>query len=144
VYDLDFKQSGIIPFLISDGQLKYLLITSNRTGKWIFPKGMIEENMTPSESAANEGLEEAGVIGTVYDNIIYSYEYSWEGIVCKVDMFPFKIQQIKKDWEEPWRKRQLYTYDEALKSINEELIEVLKKGHEYIIREFKEELKNRE
>lgn len=140
MYGFEFNQSGIIPFKISQGQLKYILITSNKSGQWIFPKGMIEPDMTPSESAANEGWEEAGVTGTVYDDVICSYKYSWEGLSFAVDMYPFKVKQVLDDWQEPWRKRRLCTFDEALVCINSDLLDVLKKGNKYILSKFGEEL----
>ena len=43
----------------------FLLITSRRTGCWIFPKGSLMEGLAPWESAAQEAFEEAGVEGHV-------------------------------------------------------------------------------
>ncbi|WP_371514877.1 NUDIX domain-containing protein [Brevundimonas denitrificans] len=34
-------------------------------GRWIFPKGMVEDDMTPARSAAKEAWEEAGVRGDI-------------------------------------------------------------------------------
>ncbi|MFP4388072.1 MAG: NUDIX domain-containing protein, partial [Desulfococcaceae bacterium] len=56
------KQSGVAPYLVENGERRYVLITS-MAGDWIFPKGMLEPDMTARESAAREGLEEAGVEG---------------------------------------------------------------------------------
>ena len=60
----DFTQSAILPYQKKNGKLEILLITSIRKKKWIIPKGFIEFNLSPFESAKKEAFEEAGVIGT--------------------------------------------------------------------------------
>ena len=57
-----FKQSGVIPVL--DNRL--VLITSRKSERWIIPKGYVEKGLSPSESAAKEAYEEAGLIGVVH------------------------------------------------------------------------------
>lgn len=46
-----------------NGRLEYVLVTSRRTGRWIFPKGGADPDETPGDTAAREALEEAGVDG---------------------------------------------------------------------------------
>ena len=52
-------QSGAIPYAWAGDEPTFLLITSRRTGRWIFPKGAVESDMTPARSAAKEAWEEA-------------------------------------------------------------------------------------
>ena len=66
-------QAGAVPYrLTKDGPL-FLLVTSRRTGRWLFPKGGLMRGRTPWESAAQEALEEAGVEGVVSDQPLGTY-----------------------------------------------------------------------
>jgi len=46
------RQSGAIPYKIVEGQVVFLIVTSRRTGRWIFPKGAPIEGLAPREVAA--------------------------------------------------------------------------------------------
>jgi phosphohistidine phosphatase len=94
-----YLQSGVIPLLLENGDLKTVLITSTADGTWIFPKGVIEKNMTAKDSAAKEALEEAGISGLVYEDEIGNFEYfKWSG-TCTVKMFLMKVDEIRDEWE---------------------------------------------
>jgi 8-oxo-dGTP pyrophosphatase MutT (NUDIX family) len=45
--DIRYSQSAVIPFQLKKNRIKILLITSLKTKQWIFPKGIIEEHLTP-------------------------------------------------------------------------------------------------
>ncbi len=106
-------QSGVIPFTIKNNKLRLLIITNSRRDKWLFPKGIVEKNMTNEESAAMEAYEEAGVIGEVLLMKIGSYNTNKNGGVCKIDMFPLLIDKIMNVWpEKKIRKRKLINPDE--------------------------------
>jgi 8-oxo-dGTP pyrophosphatase MutT (NUDIX family) len=70
-----FKQSGVIPFRVVDDTIEVVLITSRSSGKWGIPKGIIERDLSPQDSAAKEAHEEAGVVGNVTDRVVAEYEY---------------------------------------------------------------------
>ena len=61
--EVNFSQSAVIPYRLSKNGLEILLITSLKRKHWIVPKGYIEFNLTPFESAKKEAYEEAGVLG---------------------------------------------------------------------------------
>ncbi|MAK81656.1 NUDIX domain-containing protein, partial [Phenylobacterium sp.] len=61
------RQAGAVPYRVTDKGVSVLLVTSRRTGRWVFPKGGLMNGRTPWESAAQEALEEAGVEGEVED-----------------------------------------------------------------------------
>ena len=129
MYDVTVFQSGVIPFYSDDGVITYVLIRSNQTGTFIFPKGMIELDMTPQQSAAQEALEEAGLEGKVFQNAAGTYEYQKFGLDFSVDLYPFAVEHILEDWDEPWRDRQFVPYSSALKSIDDRLKEILREFH---------------
>jgi 8-oxo-dGTP pyrophosphatase MutT (NUDIX family) len=91
------RQAGALPFRIAFGEVQVLLITSRRSGKWMFPKGALEDGLTPAESAAREALEEAGVTGQIADTPIGSYRSSSGQ---EVEIFPLDVLDILPHWKE--------------------------------------------
>lgn len=95
------RQSGAIPYTVVQGQTVFLIITSRRSGRWIFPKGAPIEGMTPWQVAAHEALEEAGVEGDVETVSIGSYRtMKTIGIrraVIEVDMYPMRLTRQLDD-----------------------------------------------
>ena len=120
------QQSGAIPYLCVHNGIQLVLVTSRTTGAWIFPKGDIEPEMTPAESAANEALEEAGVLGEVAVSEVASYEYEkWSGRQI-VSMFPLRVEKVLDHWDEmDSRERQIISPIKARGMIDERLLSVL-------------------
>ncbi|MEF2073972.1 NUDIX hydrolase [Consotaella aegiceratis] len=96
-------QSGAMPYTVVDGQAVFLLITSRRSGRWIFPKGSPIDGLTPWQTAQQEALEEAGVEGTVDRVPIGSYRTLKRGIrskVLDVELYPLKVTVQHESWQE--------------------------------------------
>ena len=51
--DWVYRQSAVLPYRFSGGDLEVLLITSRKGKRWVFPKGIIEPGLTPQRSAAS-------------------------------------------------------------------------------------------
>lgn len=94
------RQSGALPYAIVDGRVVFLLVTSRRTGRWIFPKGSISTGMTAWHSAAKEALEEAGVTGEVSETVIGSYQNSDKGMLVDIDLYPLRVDAQLDSWDE--------------------------------------------
>lgn len=97
------RQAGALPYSLVEGRVVFLLITSRRTGRWIFPKGDIEPGMTAWESAANEALEEAGVTGQIGTEPVGSYRSSAStdgSVLVDVDLFPLRVENQRETWKE--------------------------------------------
>ncbi len=113
----ELRQAGALPYALVEGRVAFLLITSRRSGKWIFPKGAIEPNMTPWESAALEALEEAGVSGAIEQEPIGSYRSSLGSdgaALVDVDLFPLLVAEQLDAWrEKEERLRHWATLSEA-------------------------------
>lgn len=125
-------QSGVLPYKYDDDNvLKIMLVTTTSGDEWIIPKGKIEPDLTPAESALKEAREEAGLKGEIVGDVIGSYRFRKKknNRVCRVDVFPMAVRkkQKKKKWEEKKkRKRGWYTIPEALELIvNPELKELI-------------------
>lgn len=109
-----FNQSGVIPYRKKNKTVEVLIITSRNGKKWIFPKGIIEPDLTSEESAAKEAYEEAGVEGKIYPQMVGAYTYSKWGEKCRVQLFLMKVKKILNKWpESSFRNRKWVTYEEA-------------------------------
>lgn len=97
-------QSGAVPYTIVDGQLALLLITSRRTGRWIFPKGGAISGLTPREVAMQEAYEEAGVEGEAHEEPIGFYRsvktVGLRRSLVHVDLYPLRLTRQLEDWPE--------------------------------------------
>jgi len=110
-----YRQSGAVPVL--DG--KVILVTTRNSGRWIIPKGIVERDMTPHDSAAKEAFEEAGVLGSVTDEELGRYRYSKWGGTCIVRVYPLYVEELLAEWEDMHvRKRRVVTPREALEMVS--------------------------
>ncbi|NNF70832.1 MAG: NUDIX hydrolase, partial [Rhodobacteraceae bacterium] len=95
------------------------LVTSRRTRRWVLPKGWPMDGATPSEAAAREAYEEAGLEGRTVDVClgIYSYTKALEDegdVPCVVAIFPLKVKRVLRDWPEAkQRKRKWFSTKKA-------------------------------
>jgi len=96
----------------SSPNLEILLVTSLRTRRWILPKGWPQDGLTMAQSAANEALEEAGVIGTVAADPIGRYHYLKEkggsALPCAVEIFPLLVTGMHENWPEKGSRQLLW------------------------------------
>jgi 8-oxo-dGTP pyrophosphatase MutT (NUDIX family) len=134
------RQSGAIPYKIVDGQVVFLIVTSRRTGRWIFPKGAPIEGLTPQQVAAREALEEAGVEGVVEDAPLGSYSAvkvkGVRRIGIEVDMYPLAVEAQHETWPETGqRHRHWVLLPEARRLLSEpRLAEMAVQLHKRLLR----------
>ena len=120
------RQAGALPYAVVDGRMAFLLITSRRSGKWIFPKGAVEPHLTPWDSAAIEAIEEAGVSGQIEHEPIGSYRASIgnNGVaLVDVDLYPLLVTRQHDTWrEQNQRLRHWVTLSEAKRLLTDRTI----------------------
>ncbi len=117
-YEDPYRQSSVIPYRIGDKGLEILMITSMRRKRWILPKGIVEPDMSPADSAAKEALEEAGVEGKVSAKKLGRYYYKKWGGVCRCDVFALSVTKVHKNWlEREDREREWVPYREAIRRL---------------------------
>lgn len=117
---LFIQQSAVIPYRILDGEIQVMLITSSTGKRWVIPKGLVEPDMTPQDSAAKEAWEEAGIIGTVLPNLLGIYEYQKWGGICRVEVFLLQVEIVLENWPEAKkRKREWVSIAKAVKRVEE-------------------------
>jgi 8-oxo-dGTP pyrophosphatase MutT (NUDIX family) len=129
-----YNQSAVIPFIVKDGDIKITLITSRKKKRWIVPKGIIEDNMSPEDSAAKEAFEEAGVKGVVFKEALGSYKYEKWGGTCTVEVFPMKVEELLDDWlESDFRKRKVAPLKKAIELLDDKPLKKMIKKLAFII-----------
>ena len=120
-------QACAVPFRDADGLLRFCLITSS-SGRWIFPKGVVEAGNTPVKAALTEAHEEAGLHGRVIGDPIGSYEFEKKGRSQVVSAFLMEVVACDDVWDEAeTRERRWATADEARRLLlgENDLLELL-------------------
>lgn len=117
------RQAGAIPYVVVDGQIAVLLITS-RSGRWIFPKGRLISGLQPHETALREAREEAGIEGVVSDKPLGRWRtLKRRGVrlsPLEVDLYPMRVTQQFDTWEEQSeRKRHWASLREAQRVLSD-------------------------
>lgn len=112
------RQAGVIPYLSGADGLQLAMVTSRRTGRWVFPKGSIDPGMTPQQAAVQEAMEEAGLIGHAAQDPLGAYQslkvrppVFW---TIEVDLYPMRVDEVLDIWiEADQRARKFVSPDEA-------------------------------
>ena len=121
----DFAQVAALPLRVGDdGVMRVLLLTSRETRRWVIPKGWPMKGRKPHEAAAQEALEEAGVIGQAAKKPIGTYTYfkrrEAHFDVCRVDVYVLVVKKQLETWrEKDQREARWFTLDEAADLVQE-------------------------
>jgi len=95
-----FQQSAVIPYVIREGKSCIVIVSTRKSGRWTIPKGLVEPNLTPQESALMEAEEEAGITGVITGECVGVYEYPKWGGTCRVAVFPMAVARLSEEWLE--------------------------------------------
>lgn len=107
-------QASAIPYRVHDGRLEICLITSLSSGRWGFPKGLIDPGETAVETALKEAHEEGGLRGRVVGEPLGEYQYAKWGVMLTVTVFLMHVQEADETWlEADRRQRRWVTADVA-------------------------------
>lgn len=117
-------QAAALAYLPESSPLQFMLVTSRRRGRWIFPKGAIEAGSGGASTAMQEAWEEAGVIGEAEENPIGHYEsrklrppHGWTQLIAA---YPLAIRTIGHDFPEAGeRHRRLVTLAEMERLVDD-------------------------
>ena len=117
--EFNFNQSGVIPFRKTKQGLEVLLITSIKKKKWIIPKGFVEFNLTPFESAKKEAYEEAGVYGTNETIELGHFENQKTIGICHVKVFAMEVIEVLEEYpDKEKRKRKWFALKDAANNVH--------------------------
>lgn len=98
-------QIAALPFFITPkGGVDVCLVTSRGGGRWIIPKGNPIRGLAPHEVAAQEALEEAGLVGHVGKRCIGTFKFdrsrNGRDTTCLVDVYALKVERQMQTWTE--------------------------------------------
>uniref|UniRef100_A0A832G777 NUDIX hydrolase n=1 Tax=Ignavibacterium album TaxID=591197 RepID=A0A832G777_9BACT len=134
--EVEFTKSAVIPYRLNNGKLEILLVTSIRKKNWIVPKGYIEFNLTPFESAKKEAYEEAGVVGSNETVEVGQFINEKKNRKELVKVYTMEVDEELTDYpEKNLRKRKWFTFDEAMEKVQNPQIK-------NFIKKLKETLRN--
>jgi predicted NUDIX family NTP pyrophosphohydrolase len=98
--EFNFNQSGVIPYRKKNGEIEVLLITSLKKKNWIIPKGFVEFNLTPFESAKKEAYEEAGVTGANETIELGVFNRKKKSGNCIIKIYSMEVSELLEDYPE--------------------------------------------
>lgn len=118
-------QYAALPYRLVDDAVEVLLLTSRETQRWVIPKGWPMKGKKPHAAAAQEALEEAGLVGKVGKTPVGSYRYikrlkNGAPLLCNVDVFPLLFVRQRKHWrEQGQRTAHWFPVEEAAEQVHE-------------------------
>lgn len=116
-------QAAAVPYRYENGKLKVMIVTSRRTGRWVFPKGSMGK-AKEWKAAEQEAYEETGVSGQIdrkplgrYMSLKVRGDDAWH---VDVALYPLKIEKFHKKFpEKSQRKRKLVSMKRARKMLSQ-------------------------
>ena len=103
------KKVGVIPFQTQDDAVAILFVTSQTRGRWILPKGTMEQGETFIDTCHREGFEEAGVKGVVledYPITVVVGKQTDKGLdQVPVTYYPYLVETQEDEWPEMERRQ---------------------------------------
>ena len=129
------RQIAVLPYrttgAILDSAVEVMLVTSRETKRWVLPKGNRIKGLSPHAAAAQEALEEAGVLGSVCPTPLGTYRYrklvrSGASLMVDVDVFPFAVTNELDEWpEREQRTRRWFPLAHAIDAVDEADLKIL-------------------
>lgn len=120
------QQAGVIPYSVVNGIVRVLLVTSRDTGRWLIPKGFVDDGYSPMDAAVREAFEEAGVEGVMHtDTPLGFFTYfkrlkTGENRPASVIVYLLRVEKQCKKWpEKKQRQCAWFTPEEASKLVRE-------------------------
>ncbi len=74
-------------------RLEFLLVRTDK-GRWSFPKGHLERELTSSQAAAREALEEAGAVGIVARRPFARYRHHKRALAAEVTVRAYLLRVL--------------------------------------------------
>ncbi|HXG81230.1 MAG TPA: NUDIX hydrolase [Sphingomicrobium sp.] len=120
------RQAAALPYRNAagpGGAIEILLVTSS-SGRWIIPKGDIDDGMAPHLAAEKEAFEEGGACGRINARPIGEFharkDLDGDSIQVEVEVFPLHVIEVLDRWPEmDQRDRKWLPRDAAAEAVEE-------------------------
>ena len=118
-------QFAALPVRVAaSGGVEVLLVTSRETKRWIIPKGWPMKGRKPWEAAAQEAMEEAGVLGRPGKTPVGSYLYFKRQAahfeLCRAEVYLLLFTEQLESWpEKGQREAKWFDLEEAAMLVEE-------------------------
>lgn len=104
------RQSAALCYRVREGRLEVLLITTRKSKRWIIPKGWLIDGFSPSQTAAQEAWEEAGVRGSCAPDPMGRFAHiksrcAKGPVLCMVDVFPLYVSSTSASFPERGQRK---------------------------------------
>ena len=126
-------QVAAVCYRVSRNSLEFLLVNTS-SGKWTFPKGHTDPDLSGSEAAAREAREEAGAKGTIEESYFDCYldskrSYSNDSGTREILIAAYLLEVLQTGIpEELYRNPKWFAPQEAMQRLAEK--RARKYGHE--------------
>lgn len=102
---LQERQFAALPiYTTPQGSVEVCLITARGSGRWMIPKGKPIRGLTPPQVAAQEALEEAGLLGRMEPQLFGAFELpksrGKRHIVRLIDVYVLQVERQLSQWAE--------------------------------------------
>jgi phosphohistidine phosphatase len=111
------RQASAIPFRRVESGFEVCLITSISSGRWGFPKGLIDPGETAPQTALKEAQEEAGLHGRLVGEPLGEYQYAKWGVMLTVAVYLMEVTKVEDTWLEADRRQRRWVALEAAASM---------------------------
>jgi phosphohistidine phosphatase len=98
-------QASAVPYRRAESGVEFCLITSLTSGRWGFPKGLIDPGETAVETALKEAHEEAGLRGQIVGEPLGEYQYAKWGVILTVTGYLMEVAEEESTWLESSRRQ---------------------------------------
>ncbi len=96
-----YSQAAVIAFREdAEGQLEVLLIRRPDQRKWRIPKGIVEPGISLEDTARDEAVEEAGIVGRLSVQPVGYYSFKKWGGICHVSVFLMRVTDVHAEYPE--------------------------------------------
>ncbi len=130
------RSCGAVVYRKINDEVRYLLIKNKRSAHWGFPKGHMEKNETPEETAKREVLEETGIHIEIIPDFSLKSEYVIQGKVEKsVTIFMARTDDVQTIIQKEEIDDYIWlNYEKAIELLKfENDRSILKNGNKYLI-----------
>ena len=91
---LTFRQVAAVCYRRKGYRLEFLLVRTDK-GRWSFPKGCLERELSSSQAAAREALEEAGAIGVIARRPFARYRHHKRALASEVTVRAYLLHVVR-------------------------------------------------